>query len=464
MTGTAPIYHRLVAGRLVTPEGVFVGWLAIEGGRIAAVGTGPRPAARAVFDAGERWVVPGAIDGQTHAGSYQGLAGLEPTTRSAVAGGVTTLVDMPYDNPDPLDTVARLDAKVAAIAAHAYCDVALYGTVAKGQGPGTVTALAEGGVCAFKISAFESHPVRFPRIPADETLDLLEVAAGLGLPVGLHNEDQEIVRARVARLRADGKSAIEWHSPSRPPAAELASTAHFLELGAAAGAHVHIVHISVPRGYALVDRYRAEGFRATAEMCVHYLTFDIAEEGPRWGNKLKVNPPIRAGVREGLWAAFDRGSIEFVSSDHSSWPVDNKLVPSVFDAGAGIPGLETLVPAFYTALAHRRPEPIETMVRYLAEKPAKFFGLWPQKGGLIVGADADLAVIEPGAWVYDAAKAHDGLCWSPYDGETFTARVTATFVRGEPVWDGTTVCGSPGHGRYVPRLSSVRAEQKDPAA
>ncbi len=448
-----PSYDLVVAGQLVTPDGIVPnGWLAITGGRIAAVGTGPRPAATEMFDAGARWVVPGAVDGQTHAGSYQGLKGLEPTTRSAVAGGVTTLVDMPYDNPDPLDTVARLEAKVAAIATHAYCDVALYGTVAKGQGPGAVAALAGRGVCAFKISAFESHPVRFPRIPADETLDLLEVAAGLGLPVGLHNEDQEIVRARVARFAAEGKTTIEYHAPSRPPAAELASTAEFLELGAATGAHVHIVHISVPRGYDLVDRYRAEGFRATAEICVHYLTFDIAEDGPRWGAKLKVNPPIRAGMREGLWAAFDRGAVEFVSSDHSSWPVDGKLTPSVFDAGAGIPGLETLVPAFYTALARRRPDPILTLARYLSERPAKFFGLWPRKGALIVGADADLAVVEPATWFYDAAAAHDGLCWSPYDGETFAARVTATFVRGAMAWDGAAIRGHAGFGRYVPRL------------
>lgn len=455
MSAPATAYDRVIRGRLVTPGGIVPdGWLAVAGGRIAAMGMGIAPAAIDSFDAGERWVVPGAIDGQTHAGSYQGLEGIEPTTRSAAAGGVTTLVDMPYDNPDPLDTVERLEAKVTAIAQYGHVDMALYGTVAKGQGTGSVAALAARGICALKISAFESHPVRFPRIPADETLDLLEAAATLGLPVGLHNEDQEIVRARVNRLKAEGKATFEWHSPSRPPAAELASTAHFLELGAATGAHVHIVHISVPRGYDLVDRYRDEGFRATAELCVHYLSFDARADGPRWGNRLKVNPPIRAGMREGLWAALDRGSVAFVSSDHSSWPVAGKLTSSVFDAGAGIPGLETLVPAFYTALARRQSDAISTMVRYLSEKPAKFFGLWPKKGALMVGADADVAVIEPGDWVFEADGNHDGLRWSPYDGETFAARVATTFVRGEKVWDAGRICGRPGFGRYVPRQTA----------
>jgi allantoinase len=445
-------FDGLIRGRLVTPEGILPGgWLAIAEGRIAAIGNSVPPPALAVHEAGEQWVVPGVIDGQTHAGSFEGLKGLEPTTRSAIAGGVTTLVDMPYDNPEPVNTVEKLEAKIAAIAAHAYCNVALYGTVAKGQGPRDVAELAARGICALKISAFESHPVRFPRIPADETLDLLEVAAGLGLPVGLHNEDQEIVKARIARFAAEGKQTIEWHSPSRPPAAELAATAAFLELGALTGAHVHIVHISVPRGYALVDRYRGDGQRATAEMCVHYLIFDAAADGPRWGAKLKVNPPIRVGVREGLWEAFDRGAIEFVSSDHSSWPVDGKLTASIYDASAGIPGLETLVPAFYTALSQRYTNPIQLLVRYLAEKPAKFFGLWPRKGALAVGADADIAIIEPKQWVYDAGAAHDDLRWSPFDGAAFMARVAATFVRGELVWDGTNIRGAYGFGRYVPR-------------
>lgn len=200
----------------------------------------------------------------------------------------------------------------------------------------------DGGFCAFKIPAFESHPGRFPRIPADQVLDLLEASAGLDLPVDLHNEDQEVVRARVARFAAAGRTAIEHHAPSRPTAAERAATATFLELGAATGAHVHIVHLPVPRGYDRVDRYRAE-------------------------------------------------------------------------------------------------------------KPAKVFGLWPRKGALTVGADADVAVIEPATWVYDAADAHDGLRWSRYDGRTFTARVAASLVRGGPAWDGARICGRPGVGRFVPR-------------
>jgi len=445
--------EKIIRGRLVVPgEIIERGWLAISGGRIVATGAGDAPAARDVHDAGDAWVMPGAIDGQTHAGSYQGLAGIESTTRSAVAGGVTTIVDMPYDNPDPLTTLARLNAKVDAVNSLAHCDVALYGTVAKGQDMSEIAALARAGICALKISWFENHPVRFPRIPADQTLDLLEAAAPLGLPVGLHNEDQEIVLARIERMKRQGRTTFEWHAPSRPEAAEMAATAAFLELGADTGAHVHIVHISTPRGYDLVDQYRHAGFKATGEMCLHYLIFDAAEDGPRLGALMKVGPPIRAGVRQALWAAVDRGSVEFISSDHSSWPVTNKKTPSIFDAGAGIPGLETLVPALFTAFAARGQSAPQKTAEYLSERPARFFGLWPRKGALMVGADADIMILEEGSWTYNSAAAHDDLNWSPYDGQTFSARVAATYVRGQQAWDGASIISRPGLGRYAPRL------------
>jgi allantoinase len=445
-------YDRVVRGTILTPVGrLNGGWLAIAGGRIAAVGQGEAPAGAALDDFGARSILPGAVDGQTHAGSYRGLAGIESTTRSAVAGGVTTIVDMPYDNPEPLTGPSQLEAKVKAIETLAHCDVALYGTLAKGQPATDIGGLAKAGIAALKISAFESHPTRFPRIPAGQTLDILEAAADTQLPVGLHNEDQEIVLSRIERARALGRNGIAAHSSSRPPAAELAATVAFLELGAVTGAHVHIVHFSLPRGFALVDRYRREGTKATAELCVHYLAFDPAIDGEKLGAKLKVNPPIRPGMREKLWEEFDAGRVEFVSSDHSSWPIDNKLNQSIFDAGAGIPGLETLVPAFYSGLAARGPDPLPQVAAYLAERPAKFFGLWPRKGAIAIGADADLMVLEEGAFVHDSSRAHDDLRWSPFDGMAFGVRIAATFVRGIPVFDGSDIVGPAGLGRFVPR-------------
>lgn len=446
---------EVVRGAIVIPEGVIErGWVGIAGGRIAAVGAGTPPSATRTFDAGNSYVLPGVVDGQTHAGSYRGLPGIESTTRSAVAGGVTTLVDMPYDAPAPVTNVERLREKIDAIARYAHADVALYGSIMPGQSTDEVRPLIEGGVVAFKISGFESSPTRFPRIPANTMLDLFQALAATNIPLGIHNEDQEMVLARIARARASGHEGIEAHSDSRPLVAEQASTAQFLETGAITGAHAHPVHLTSGRGFQLVERYRAEGFRATGELCVHYLWFDPAVHGAALGAKMKVNPPIRPSQIEALWQELAAGRVAFVSSDHSSWPIDNKFTPSIFDAGAGIPGLETLLPAFFTGAAARNFDAPRLTAEYLSRRPAKFFGLWPRKGAIVPGADADLAVFSPGPTKWDSSRAHDELNWSPFDGIEFAGRVTRTYVRGKLGWDGENIIGAAGDGAYIPRGDS----------
>lgn len=447
-------YRLVVRGDIVTPAGVIAdGWLAVAGETIDAIGNGTAPTADQVHDARGSLVLPGVIDGQTHAGSQFGFPGLEPTTRSAVAGGVTTIVDMPYDEPDPTYRGDILAAKVDAVGRYAHCDVALYGTMLNDSDPAEIGRLVEGGVCAFKISAFESHPTRFPRITNDRALLLMQILAPTELPIGLHNEDQEIVRATLADFRRRGETNSSAHSASRPEVAENTATAAFLEMGKSSGARVHIVHMSTPRGFELVRRYQSEGTRASGEMCVHYLHFDAAEDVERLGALMKVNPPIRAGVREQLWDELTLSGSEFVSSDHSAWPLSRKQ-GTILDAAAGVPGLETLLPAFYSGLVKRRHDAARLTALYLAERPAKFFGLWPRKGALAVGAEADIVVLKSGDYDFDARSTHDGANWSPYHGDRFTGRPTATFVRGTKVMDGQAIVGRAGHGRFVARRSS----------
>jgi len=449
-------YDIVISGTAVLPEGPFDdAWIAIRDGKIAAIGTGEAPDAAQSFEAGADLIIPGVIDGQTHACSYGGLPGIRSTTRSAVAGGITTIVDMPYDNPDPLNSVARLNAKVAAIREHAHTNVALYATVMPGQAIDEINGLIAGGVVAFKISTFESSPTRFPRISSNQTLEIFTALAETAIPLGVHNEDQEIVRANIAAAKAAGRDGIEAHSQSRPPAAEMAATAQFLELGAAAGAHAHIVHLTTTRGFDLVENYLNDGYRATGELCIHYLWLDPEIDGPALGAKMKVNPPIRPGQIEFLWDDVVSGRVAFVSSDHSSWPIDNKFTTSIFDAGAGVPGLETLLPAFYTGAEIRGFDAVALTVEQLCERPAKFFGLWPQKGALIVGADADIVIVKLQAQVWDASGAHDELRWSPFDGREFSVRVARTYVGGKLAYDGRDIVNAPGDGQYVGRGNSA---------
>ncbi|WP_245198136.1 dihydroorotase [Jiella mangrovi] len=444
----------LLRGTVITPlAAIEGGWIGVRDGKIAAIGDGTAtpPEAAKTVDYGDRLILPGVIDGQTHATSAKGLQGIGDTTRSAIAGGVTTLVDMPFDNPAPLDRPERLAAKVEAIAAHSHADIALYATVTAETGTEEIDALIAGGVVAFKISSFESSPTRFPRIDAALMLDIMEKLAPTNLPIGLHNEDQEIVLARMARARAAGENGITAHSAARPVAAELAATAQFLALAQATGAHAHPVHLSSGDGFSQVGAFAELGVRATGETCVHYLWFDAARDGERLGPRMKVNPPIRPGEVENLWDAIVDGLVAFTSSDHSSWPIDGKLTDSIFDAGAGVPGLETLLPAFFTAAEARGLDAAMLAAEQLSERPAAFFGIADRKGAIRVGMDADFAILEQGAFIWDEAKAHDGLNWSPFHGDTFTVRVAATYLRGECGFDGNAITGRQGSGRHVAR-------------
>ncbi len=447
------MFDKLIAGRVVTPTGIIEnGWIAVSAETIGAVGSRDRPAATETVDYGDAYILPGAVDGQTHAGSQIGFPGLLPTTKAAVIGGVTTIVDMPYDEPDPIVTSDLLSAKIDAIHAHAVADVALYGTVPTAPVAADVAALVAGGVCAFKISSFEAHPHRFPRIDSAATRSLIEMLADSGLPLGLHNEDQEIVRALAARFRAEGRTGPSDHSPSRPEVAEISATATFLSLGAGQPTPLHIVHISTPDGFDLVRRFAESGAPATGEMCVHYLHFDADEAMPRLGGLLKVNPPIRAGRREALWQVIERGDCAFVSSDHSAWPLERKTNPSIFDVAAGMPGLENLLPVFFTDAAARygADRAAEMSADWLSDRPSRFFGL-SRKGRLVPGMDADIAVLKPGPSIYDAKANPDGPGWSAYDGETMAVTPIATYVRGGLAWDGAKVTADAGSGRFVPR-------------
>ncbi|MBO9123984.1 MULTISPECIES: dihydroorotase [unclassified Rhizobium] len=447
--------ERVLKGRVVTASGIVEdGWIAITDGTIVAVGTGDAPEAAEIQDFGSAWLLPGAVDGQTHAGSQIGFAGMAPTTKAAVIGGVTTIVDMPYDHPIPVTKAVVLREKIAAIGEHAVCDVALYGTIPTRPDLSDIRGLIDEGVCAFKISSFEAHPDRFPRIDNSATLVLLKALEGTCLPLGLHNEDQEIVAHATKALKEEGKTGAEYHSQSRPPVAELAATSTFFEVAASTEAHAHIVHISVPEGFEMARAYRERGVAATAEMCVHYLLFDAQTDMPRLKGLLKVNPPIRPGQTEALWGVLEQGLCSFVSSDHSAWPLERKTSASIFDVAAGMPGLEAMVPAFFTAAAKRKDNVQAAMLtaEYLADRPARFFGL-SRKGRIAPGFDADIAVLSPEDFVYDATANPDGPGWSAYNGMTFTVRPSATFVRGRKVWDGVAVTDAAGYGRYVPRRS-----------
>jgi allantoinase len=263
----------------------------------------------------------------------------------------------------------------------------------------------------------------------------------------VHNQDQEMTRRNIARLIAAGDTTWDAFGRAHPNRVEDLATAKVCELGAETGAHAHVVHVSTARGFEIGQMYRQAGHKATIETCVQYLMLNEEEHMSRLGARTKHFPPIRPKAEmEGLWRFIASGDCAFVSSDHVAWGLERKGNPNIFQNAAGGPGLETLLPAFWTG-CEERGLPLTLIAQLLAKGPAEHFHL-ANKGQLAPGFDADIAVIEPGAYDYDPSHSLSAVNWSAYDGRRFTAKVVATYLRGEAVYAQGAIKNAPGSGRF----------------
>ena len=367
---------KVFTGTVVLPDRVLDnGYVLVADGKVQALGSGAAPA-------GERHggpdilVLPGAIDAQVHSRSQLGQEDFVWSTRSAAAGGVTTIVDMPYDDNCLVSTAERFRAKAKEAAAQARVDFALYATIDPEEGASKVGArideLVDAGAAAFKFSTFGTHPKRFPRIPPHILYACFCAVGKRGLIAGIHNENDEMVRAFMADVEAKGITDYTAHGLSRPPISEALATAEVYELGAGAGCPVHIVHSSIGRGYELAAAYRAQGHGATIEACIHYLTLDEENDVRRLGGKAKINPPLRPRCEvEALWRHLAAGNVTIVSTDHVSWSEDRKTDTNMLKNASGVPGIEVLYVLLLKGLADW-PLPLTHAAR-AAGNPAALF-------------------------------------------------------------------------------------------
>ena len=447
-------FDRVVRGEVVLADRVLAdGWVAVRGGTVAAVGEGEPPPARAVSDHRGMLVLPGLVDGHMHTSSSTGWAGIEGATMSAAAGGVTTCVDMPYDVPRAVTDAGIFREKVEWVERLAHVDVALYGTIRKQGGVDAIAGLAEAGACTFKLSTYEYDPVRFPRIDHPTMVEAFREIARTGRMVSVHNEDQEIVERLIARAREAGETTPIMHCRTRPPLAESLADGALFEIGLETGAHVHLAHSSLARGFSMAADYRRQGGQASGETCLQYLCM-TEEDMIRLEGFGRCNPPFRTAAEvERVWAALLAGEVAYVSTDHAPWPRARKeYAGDIFAVGAGLAGMQSFAPVMFSLLAERGLPPT-LMARYCAERPASFHGLHPRKGTIAPGSDADLMVLERGDFRFDERDIRDreDARWSPYHGRALRARVAATYLRGALAWDGADVLARPGTGRFVPR-------------
>jgi dihydroorotase-like cyclic amidohydrolase len=454
-------------GLVVTPGGIVRGGVAIEGERIVAVGLDEAlPESRRVIDARGGYVIPGYLDAHVHLGpggiDWPKTAGdFRTESRAAAYGGVTTALAFLFalDSYLPvLDDLIRWGEESSLVDFSFHAGINFQPQIEE------IPALVERGITSFK------HFFTAYRGEGGGTIEAMDPgllyqsfkmigAVGKGAVAQVHAEDMDLILLHEAEMRASGRRDLEAWSLSRPPVCEAITIDQIATIGREAGARPYIVHLSSAAGVDAVERAQRSGLDLIAETCPQYLTLDQTMEATIgcWG---KVNPPIRTiADQDALWRALRDGSVTTLGTDHA--PVDLKAkergggkYQNVWTSGLGIPnGMEHLLTVLLSAGVGGGRLDIQQLVRVGSENTAKAFGLYPRKGALLPGSDADLVIVDPTVEGEIGEDFFHGVAreWSPYFGYPIHGLPVLTMVRGTVVMENRQIVDETPRGRYLPR-------------
>ena len=437
-------------GQLVDELSVRRADLLVQDGHVAAIlQPGHGRTADDILDATGRHILPGVVDGHVHfnePGRTEWEGYLTGTT-AAAAGGVTTVCDMPLNcHPPTLDSRA-LVLKRAAVADHALVDYAMWGGVVP-ESLDHAAELQDEGVIGVKAFLCDSGLAEYPPLDEFSLLDAMQRCGERGLLLALHAEDAIETRRLGQEARAAGRqTALDW-ARSRPPSTEVDAVRSALAAAQETRARLHFVHISTAAAADLIAEARRLGQDVSVETCPHYLLLD-ERDLERLGSFGKCAPPLRSREQvERLWQAVLDGAIDWIASDHSPCPPDMKQTADIWTAWGGVAGVQTLLPALITEGVHARGLSLPRLVSLTSGAPARRLGLYPKKGVLDPGSDADFALVDlDQAWTLESSDLLTRWPINPFVGHAFRGRVVATVVRGTPVWRDGEVCVQAGFGR-----------------
>ncbi|HEX8504407.1 MAG TPA: allantoinase AllB [Hymenobacter sp.] len=424
----------LKSRRVVLPDGTRAASVAISNGQISALLPHDAEVAGArLVDVGEHAVLPGVIDPHVHINEpgRTDWEGFDTATRAALAGGLTTLVDMPLNSAPVTTTAANLALKKAATRGQLHSNVGFWGGVVPGNAA-EIEPLIAAGVLGFKAFLTHSGIDDFPNATEADLRRVMPVLARHRLPLLVHcelSEDNE-------EWKKNDHRSYPNYLASRPKSWEDKAVALMIRLCEEFDCPTHIVHLSSANSLAPIAAAKANGLPLTVETGQHYLYFN-AEDIADGQTQFKCAPPIREKANnDQLWAALQAGVIDFVATDHSPAPPDLKQLASgdFTTAWGGIASLQLALPVLWTA-ARRRGASLNDLARWLSENPAKLAGQSQRKGRIAVGYDADLIVVdtEKSFRVTEDLIQHKHKV-SPYICQDLWGVVEQTFLGGQPVY------------------------------
>ena len=397
--------------------------------------------AKEVIDVNGNLTLPGCIDSHTHF-MYQGFPHRENfLTGSAAAarGGITTVIDMPCCSVPSVRSKEQLQLKVDLVQPQALVDFALWGGVTgedvREGWLDNVQEQADFGVVAFKAYMTPSVPT-FPRVTDPEMFEAFKAVAKTGLPVGIHAENYAMCDYYVNKLKEEGRTDAPAWEEARMELAEQVAIELGISFAEAADARLHIVHMALGKGAELVKAAKERGLKVTAETCPHYLTLDVKEAMTKHGAFAKIAPPLRSRVNNDiLWEGLRNGSVDFIATDHAPYEIESeKADRDIWTAFPGIPGVETMVPVIVNGYNEGKIS-LSKLVEILSKNAAIHYGLYPKKGAMEIGSDADFTIIDlDKEWTIDVKEEASMSGYTPLEGMELKGRVEQTIVRGHVVF------------------------------
>lgn len=430
-------------GIVVTEAGRARLDVGIEAGRVVAVAE--HLDGDVLYDASGLHVFPGFFDAHVHF-CDQGQAQWEDFTsggRAAVAGGITTVMDMPLNDPATV-TAEAFARRLAVIGPKAITDYALWAGCIPGN-LGEMEGMRDLGARAFK--AFMVDVPGFPYCNTGNLFDAMREAARLGLPLGVHPESEEMIAPRRERAIAEGRITARDHASVHDEFEEYEAIHRAIALAAEAGCRLHVLHVNTPGALPEI----AAAPNVVGEAQIGFLTID-EDDYFRIGPYARFSPPSRNRTTiEKLWRAVAEDTLEYVISDHSGYPPEFKDVVSIWDAADGVPAVQTCYPALLSEGVHERGLSLERFAVLSSVRAARLYGLYPRKGAILPGvSDADLTIVDTERrWTLRAEDLLYRHPWTVQEGRAFRGAIVATVRRGELVFADGQVLAHPGTGEHV---------------